>query len=87
MLPPHKARYRIVLLPQEISLCASSVNPQSLGNHCSVSDITHEFYLFRNFIEMKLYSMHCYGSNFIQHVFEIHPYCCVYQESGPDIAD
>lgn len=26
-------------------------------------------------------------SNFIQHVFEIHPYCCVYQESGPDIAD
>lgn len=26
-------------------------------------------------------------SNFIQRVFEIHPYCCVYQESGPDIAD
>ena len=36
---------------------------------------------------MKSYSMHCFGSNSVQHIFEIHPYCCVYQEFVPDIAD
>lgn len=85
MLPQHKARYRIVPLPQEVPLCAFSISPHSLCNHCS--NVIDKCCLFWNVTEMKSYSMHCFGSNSVQHIFEVHPYCCVYQECVPGIAD
>lgn len=45
-----------------------------------ISFTTDEFYLFLNFINLESFSVYFFVSAFfVQHIFQIHPHCCMYQ--------